>query len=121
MAEPVLVVACDGGRTQFAPGEELSGQALWEFAEPPKSVEVRLVWFTRGKGTPDGAVIARQEVAHPGKHGECKFRFRLPATPYSFSGRLISLIWGVELFCQPGGRSQILEIVNAPGGQEVRL
>ena len=45
-------------KTAFRPGETIAGAVLWEFAKPPASAEVRLVWFTRGKGTEDGGIAA---------------------------------------------------------------
>jgi hypothetical protein len=46
---------------------------------------------------------------------------RLPETPYSFSGRLISLLWALELVAPPSKTVGRQELVVAPGGQEVRL
>ena len=45
----------------------------------------------------------------------------LPAGPYSFSGRLISLIWALELVAEPGNHVARVEITLGPDGQEVVL
>lgn len=49
------------------------------------------------------------------------FRFQLPEAPYSFSGKLISLAWALELIAYPSKEVVRREIVLAPGGSEVRL
>jgi hypothetical protein len=49
------------------------------------------------------------------------FRFRLPEAPYSFSGKLISLVWALELVLEPSKEVTRREIIVAPGGQEVHL
>ena len=107
--------------TAFSPGEELTGAALWELAEPPQLAEVRLVWSTKGKGTEDAAVAATVAFETPLAGDTRPFSLRLPAAPYSFSGKLISLVWAVELVLQPGNLCERVEIVVAPGGREVLL
>lgn len=108
-------------RTAFAPGEELAGAALWELESAPTLAEVRLVWSTKGKGTEDAAVVATIRFEAPQAGDTRPFSLRLPASPYSFSGKLISLLWAVELVLQPGDRHERIEIVVAPGGTEVLL
>ncbi len=116
-----LKIELRDGRTAFQPGAELAGVANWESAAPPRAVEVRLLWFTRGKGTEDVQVVntvrfddLQAGVARP-------FRFRLPPAPYSFSGRLISLRWAVELVLLPTKDSTRVEFVLAPDGEAVVL
>lgn len=103
----------------FRPGAEIAGAAHWELATAPKTAEVRLAWFTRGKGTEDAAVVETIPFESP-KEGDVRtFSFRAPLEPYSFSGKLISLIWCVELVIEPGKRFQRHEITIGPEGREV--
>ncbi|MBI5385573.1 MAG: hypothetical protein HZA90_12915 [Verrucomicrobia bacterium] len=108
-------------RRIFQPDDELVGAAGWELDTPPKSVEVRLLWFTRGKGTEDVGVVDTVTFENPQAAEARPFRFQLPATPYSFSGKLISLLWAVELIALPSKDSTRAEFALAPDGQEVRL
>lgn len=108
-------------RTAYAPGDELTGAALWELDAPPTLAEVRLVWRTKGKGTEDAAVAATVAFDAPLAGDTRPFSLRLPAAPYSFSGKLISLVWAVELVLQPGNRCERVDLVVAPGGVEVLL
>ena len=108
-------------QTAFRPGEKIQGAAHWKLEAPPKSAEVRLFWRTRGQGTEDVAVEnaynfpnAKAEEARP-------FIFPAPAAPYSFSGRLIMLVWGLELIVEPGKHSTLVEITISPAGKEIRL
>ena len=91
-------------KTGYRPGEEIAG--VVEGSAGP--VEARLVWTTRGKGTVDTAVAGAVTCS-----GE--FRIKLPDGPYSFSGRLISLIWAVEAGCARK------EFVLSETGEEVLL
>jgi hypothetical protein len=109
------------GRTAFLPGETLELSVLWAFAEKPAPLEVRLFWFTRGKGTEDVEVVATEPISTDAPAGEAKLRFALPAAPYSFSGKLISLIWAAELVAQPGDRSTRCEFTLSPTGVEIVL
>jgi hypothetical protein len=108
-------------RTAFRPGELLSVSALWALPTAPQSLEVRLFWFTRGKGTQDDAIVAVQQIEAPEAAGERTLTFRLPAQPWSFSGKLISLIWAVELVAEPGSRAARAEFTLSPDGAEILL
>lgn len=114
-------VEIDEGRHVFAPGDELSGAARWHLPEDPGSVEVRLCWRTEGRGDGDHDVVAREHFEAPGRQDWRPFTFRLPDGPYSFSGSLISLIWGLELVAEPFGTVGRSEFVVSPTGAELRL
>ncbi|MCB1125357.1 MAG: hypothetical protein KDM81_02595 [Verrucomicrobiae bacterium] len=105
----------------FRPGELLRGGAGWQVGEPPRSVETRLFWYTKGKGTEDVEVVATESFERPQMQDARPFEFRLPAAPYSFSGKLISLIWAVELVAQPSGDAARVEFVLSPTGHEILL
>lgn len=107
--------------TAYAPGDELAGAALWELDSAPTLAEVRLVWSTKGKGTEDAAVVATIAFEAPQAGDTRPFSLRLPESPYSFSGKLISLVWAVELVLQPGNLHDRVEIVVAPQRQEILL
>jgi len=108
-------------QTRFRPGGEVAGKALWILDGPPKAVEVRLFWYTQGKGTVDVNVVDRVRVETPPTRGEREFRFRLPGAPYSFSGKLISLVWALELVALPADETERIELVVSPTGFEVFL
>lgn len=108
-------------RKAFKPGEELRLSVLWALPETPRSLEVRLFYFTRGKGTEDVEIVARQPIVANSPAGEGTARFALPAAPYSFSGKLLSVLWAVELVCEPGDRSTRCEFVLSPTGREITL
>jgi hypothetical protein len=115
----------ENGRTAFLPGEELTGTVSWSLdpgEEPAGSAEVHLLWFTRGKGTRDAEVIATERLpGAPSRSERRDFRFRLPAGPYSVSGKLVSIVWAVEVVLDPGERAERVEIVVSPTGREVLL
>ncbi len=108
-------------KTVFQPGEEIAGAVLWDFPKPKKIVEIRLVWSTRGKGTEDVAVVAKQAADTSKLADTTTFSFIAPAAPHSFNGTLIALIWAVELIVEPGDEFERIEITIAPGGKEIVL
>ena len=108
-------------RRNFLGGETVEGVAGWRLEKPPKSVEVRLFWFTRGKGTEDVGVVSRVRFDAPQHEEGRKFSFALPAEPWSFSGQLISVIWALELVAEPGGHTARVELMVSPTGQEILL
>ena len=108
-------------RTQFRPGEEVNGAVLWEGTEKPQLAEVRLLWFTRGKGTEDVSVVATESFSDPQPGDTRTFHFTLPDAPYSFNGKLISVTWAVEFVLKPGEHAERIEIIVSPSDEEIRL
>jgi hypothetical protein len=108
-------------RTVFAPGETVRGAAEWRFDANPKHLDLSLFWYTVGKGTRDVGVIGTARFENPGSYGSKAFSFVLPDGPYSFSGRLISLIWALELTCSPGAEMVRREFTLSPTGREIVL
>ena len=109
------------GKTRYRPGEWVEGLAFWELAAAPESVEVRIYWRTQGQGTVDLEIVRNVKFTQGGAQDRRPFRLQLPAAPYSFSGKLISPVWGVEIVSEPHGESSNIEIVLSPTGEEVRL
>ena len=116
-----LRVATQQQKTSFTPGEEVTGAVSWSLDREPKSAVVRLFWYTEGKGTRDVGVVAEEQISTPRQKDERSFRFTLPAAPYTFSGKLISLLWAIELVIEPGDLSERLPIVVSPTGEEILL
>ncbi|MCX7049938.1 MAG: hypothetical protein NTX50_31205 [Candidatus Sumerlaeota bacterium] len=85
-----LNIQIDGGKTHFLPGEEIKGRISWRLEPKDKMIELRLFWFTKGKGTSDVEIVEKIPFENPPQEGASDFRFALPEAPHSFSGRLIS-------------------------------
>jgi len=109
------------GRRNFRPGETVPITCAWQLEKQPKRVEVRLVWYTRGKGDSDVSVVQTVPFAQPRELGLERTELQLPEGPYSFSGKLISLVWAVELIVEPSGESHRVDLVVGPHGDEVVL
>jgi hypothetical protein len=109
------------GKSAYAPREAIVGAAAWDLDKPPEAVEVRLCWFTRGKGTADASVVDRVRIDHPGPRDRREFQFTLPEAPHSFSGKLISLIWAIEAVAEPSNEAGRIEFVLSPTGREILL
>jgi hypothetical protein len=116
MIATVIVLSNDG---HYASGESITGMALWEGGQP-QSLQVRLFWFTQGKGTQDVQVVQVEKLTPLGENGSLPFAFVAPLRPYSFAGKLISLTWGLELVGKPEGFTR-QEIVIAPQRAEINL
>src|SRR6478735_9654655 len=121
MNDPLIQIGFRENRREFQPGDEIAGAVRWELPEPPTSAELRLCWFTRGKGTEDAEVVSTQEFEDL-KPGDVRtFSFEAPDSPYSFSGKLISVVWCVEIVLEPKKRFARETIVIAPDAREVVL
>lgn len=121
MSADQIEVFLDENRTAYRPGDTVRGSVLWALAKDPQTLEVRLFWRTQGKGTSDVAIVATHVVSNPVIAGEEAFTFVLPASPWSFSGKLISVTWGVECVAEPGGQNAQAAFVLAPHGREILL
>jgi hypothetical protein len=117
----VLEIRVDGGVGAFAPGDGLSGTLRWVGDAAPEAVELRLLWYTEGRGDRDVGVARTLRIETPTAVGSSSFDFEAPAGPYSCSGRLVSIRWVLEAVTQPGREATRAELVLAPGGREVEL
>ncbi len=116
----LAIQTCDG-RNTFAPAETITVEVRWELDDEPEALELRLVWNTSGKGDTDIGVEQTVSLDAPGLSGSRRLDVKLPTAPYSFSGKLVSLIWALELVAKPSEESCRAEIMIAPGQREVLL
>ena len=115
-----VVVALANPRAAFSPGEVIEGEIRNSGSEPSGTVEIRLFWYTEGKGTQDVQVVARNVVDELPAGGNAQFCFPAPRRPVSCSGSLVSVRWAIEAVPQRAETRRI-ELVIGPGGQETRL
>lgn len=108
-------------KTAFLPGEEVKGKLNFRLETDPAGIEVRLFWHTKGKGDEDVVIVDTHHVETPARVGQSTFQFVLPQLPYSFSGKLISLIWAVEAVVDGDASSSHQEIIVSPIGGEIDL
>jgi hypothetical protein len=108
-------------KNEFGPGEKIEVVVNWKELPKGISIDVRLVWYTEGKGTRDHLVVQSQSIPRPGQTGSQPIQFDAPHWPLSFSGQLISLRWAVEIVELPSEEAQQLELVIGPQGRETLL
>jgi hypothetical protein len=101
--------------TSFSPGGEIRGHASWSRAAAPGRVDLRLFWRTAGRGNRDSETVWEQAFEQPAAADRHEFATVAPAAPGSFSGKLISLTWALELVID-GQSVALTELVIAPGG-----
>lgn len=116
-----LAVFLPANRTAFRPGESIQVTVLWALDRAPGTIDVRLFWMTRGKGTEDLQVVSNHSLQANTAAGEAGCSLVLPEAPWSFSGRLISLVWAVEAVAPALDLAGTCEFVLAPDGREIRL
>mgnify|MGYP001293352529 CR=1 FL=1 len=119
----MLTVSLSGDKREFFPKAVVEGTATWHMENPPgessTDLELNLFYYTSGRGDQDLQIVQSLPLANQPVHGSQHFSFILPPSPYSFSGKLISLIWAVELVC--GDDAARVEFVMAPNGREIKL
>jgi len=116
-----LEITADGGDTWVRPGGRLTGTATWELVDDVDAIEIRLFWYTSGKGTRDVGLVDERRIERPDRHGSRTFSFQIPDGPLSFTGKLITLSWAVELVALPSEDSGRLDILVGPRPVEVDL
>lgn len=116
----MLEIHVDGGRRACAPGDRIRGTLQWMADAGPGAIELRLLWYTQGRGDRDAGVAERLRVDAPPAVGSSAFDFTAPSGPYSCSGRLVSICWALEAVTGEGDVARV-ELVIAPHGREVLL
>lgn len=114
-----LEIQIEENKTNFRPGEEIRGSVLWSFDNAPVPLELSLFWRTEGKGTQDIGIVETISIETPGASGQKDFKFTVPTSPSSFAGKLISIIWALELATTKGSDSLRKEITISPSGRKI--
>ncbi|MBC8011870.1 MAG: DUF3592 domain-containing protein [Burkholderiales bacterium] len=125
-AAPEPVAHTGGGLTlwtidRFAPGETLVFTLSRDASAPPGSLTVQLGWFTEGKSTRDTAIAWSEYLSDLAPGADRSFEVRLPETPWSFSGKLVSVAWRLEVLDAKREPLIAVPLVIGPGGQSVTL
>ena len=107
--------------TWFKPGGLIEGLAEWHLDGEVDAIEVRLFWYTNGKGTQDVGIVRVLRTDSPNTSGHKQFSIRAPEGPYSFSGKLITLAWAIELVALPSGETERLDLLIGPQPVEVDI
>ena len=123
MSKPAadLKIAVRKQPAEFQPGEEITGAAQWKIGTAPESVEVRLLWHTSGKGIVDISVVDTVSFDAPTADDTRPFTITAPGAPYSFTGKLITLAWVLELVALPSGDNMRIDLIIAPAGKAIDL
>jgi hypothetical protein len=116
-----LELQTDQGRTAYLPADTVAGNLRWALDRPAECIQLQLFWTTRGKGIVDTRVVDSLAIEDPQAQGERPFALRLPAAPYSFSGKLVSVVWSLRAQARPGGLETQLNITVSPSGHEIDL
>ncbi len=107
--------------TAYRPGDVVRGTLRWSAEESPRLLAAQLVWWTEGKGNRDAAVGTRQEWEYPQAEGEYSFELTAPAGPLTYHGRLISILWAVEVVAEKPEGSARTEVTMSPTGEPITL
>ena len=111
-----------GEEPKFLPGEKIAGNVEWlELSEDSERIEVRLIWFTVGKGDRDAQFVDAKEIAEPVSNGQTDFEFTAPHRPNSFEGKLIALQWAVEVIVFPQRDAEQAKLRIEPSTGEISL
>ncbi len=121
MKEPGLALEFADEKRAYHPGERVRGTATWSLQTEAAALEVRLFWKTTGKGSSELEIVDSTRVARPALRGQAAFDLLLPPRPYSLNGRLISIVWAVELVVMPGDLAHTQAIDVGPDGGAIAL
>ncbi len=109
-------------RDTYRPRETIRGCMRWDLSgQRADTLRLELLWHTEGKGTRDADVVDTLTLEQPPARGERAFAFTLPAGPYSFSGKLLSVLWMLQVIVEPGDEVTQRTLVISPVDREIDL
>jgi len=108
-------------KNNYQPREKIQGNIRWQLTKPPKEICLQIGWQTEGRGTQDNRVEYEQVFTTDSHSGTENFYYELPASPYSFSGKLIELNWLILVYTKKGKTQASTDIIVAPDGVPVTL
>lgn len=101
------------------PFQQLTGKVRVLAETASQAMELRIFWFTQGRGDEEVGIEHRQKVTP--QQGLAHFSFQLPAHPYSFAGQLITLAWAVEVVDEKENSLDLVPFLLSPTGEEMQL
>ena len=104
----------------YRPGEIIAGEVVWSDIQADR-MDVRLIWYTEGKGDRDVEIVDSNDLLQPQTKGSHQFQFVAPHRPHSFSGKLVSLSWAIEAILFPSMDAEQRNLVISPTGKETLL
>jgi hypothetical protein len=107
-------------RRDLRPHDTVTGRVAWALEKEPRDLELRLCWFTGGRGTEESRTVEALPLGAT-LRGERTFSFRLPAEPWSVNGTLVRIAWALEVVAKKTGSLALEEIVVAPQRREMEL
>ena len=111
-----------GIEPKFQPEDSIAGYVSWDdLPESTEDLEVRLIWFTIGKGDQDSQFVDVTRVETPASRGTASFEFVAPHRPNSFAGKLIALQWAVEVIAFPQREAEQAKLTISPDASEIVL
>lgn len=115
----MLEISVEGESHGYKPGERISGRVSLSQANSPEEVSLHLVFYTLGRGTSYSEIIESMSWKSPGSSGSFSFSFRLPLSPYSFSGKLLSICYRLEASADDDEAT--FDFFVSPSGEEISL
>lgn len=106
-------------RDAYTPGETISGSITWDSGETDSRIELRLIWYTSGKGTTDYKICDSAIYEDLSGSGQAEFAFQAPVYPNSYSGTLISIQWALEAIRFPDRYSTRVDLTIGPDAREI--
>lgn len=97
-----LEIQFENGKAEFLPGGTIRGCAKWQLESDVNYLQLSLYWRTDGRAEKYFEICESMKFEFPGPSGQRDFEIEVPSGPYSFKGRLFSIIWTVELSTPDG-------------------
>ena len=103
------------------PGDRITVQVDWDHVARSTAIDVRLCWLLATPAQQRVIVNARESEPYPFTRGSRAFTFTLPQTPCTIHGRLMRILWLVEVVLLPTRHCVRLGFVVSPDGEAVVL
>lgn len=107
-------------RKELRPFDTVAGRVEWQLVAPPENLELRLCWFTRGRGSEESETVDALPLGDTAS-GAREFSFALPGEPWSVDGQLIGIVWALEVVAKKQGGLALEELVVSPDRKPRKL
>jgi hypothetical protein len=115
MSAVAVTVGIDNLQPAYFPGQMLAGRYRLTYDEPPvvQAIELSVLWHTEGKGDEDLGVhffdrLLPAEGDSLDPSAVRRFQTRLPHSPLSYLGQLLSILWSVRVRVLLAGGGEVV-------------
>src|SRR5262245_10729919 len=117
-----ITIVLKGSTNQYRPEQKIYGTVHWNLPQSSEQIELSLLWYTIRPGPLEhlrlvgggSTMVDSLLIQSPLQIASQDFEFSIPIGPYTYTGKLFSIIWGVLAVSKPDNTKSSIHLTVHP-------